>query len=152
MKTSWRCLEDVFIKTKDVFKTSSRRLHQDECLLGISRSSQPEVLLGKCVLKICSKFTGEHPRRSAISIKLQSNFIEITLRHGCSPVNLLNIFRTPFLKNTSRWLLLFIPSILIALNNHSRKKKNLALTFLKERFRLIQTIYSDRLIHRQAGL
>ena len=31
----------------------------------------------------CSKFTGEHPCRSAISIKLQSNFIEISLRHGC---------------------------------------------------------------------
>ena len=26
---------------------------------------------------------------------LQSNFIEIILRHGCSPVNLLHIFRTP---------------------------------------------------------
>ena len=30
----------------------------------------------------------------------KSNFIEIVLRHGCSPVNLLDIFRTPFLKNT----------------------------------------------------
>ena len=29
---------------------------------------------------------------------MPSNFIEIALRHGCSPVNLLNIFRTPFLK------------------------------------------------------
>ena len=28
---------------------------------------------------------------------LQSNFIEITLRPVCSPVNLLHIFRTPFL-------------------------------------------------------
>ena len=37
-----------------------------------------------------------------------SNFIEITLRHGCSPVNLLYIFRTPFLKNTSGWLLLLL--------------------------------------------
>ena len=27
--------------------------------------------------------------------------IEIVLRHWCSPVNLLHIFRTPFLKNTS---------------------------------------------------
>ena len=72
------------------------------------RSSRPEKFLGKVVLKICSKFTGEHPCRSAISIKLQSNFIEITLRHGCSPVNLLHIFRTPFLKNTSGWLLLII--------------------------------------------
>ena len=34
------------------------------------RSSHPEVFLGKGVLKICSKFTGEHPCRSAISIKL----------------------------------------------------------------------------------
>ena len=31
---------------------------------------------------------------------------EIALRHGCSPVNLLHIFRTPFLKNTSGRLLL----------------------------------------------
>ena len=60
-----------------------------------TRSSHPEVFLEKGVLEICSKFT-EHPCRSAISIKLQSNFIEITLQHGCcSPVNLLRIFRTP---------------------------------------------------------
>ena len=39
-----------------------------------NRSSHPEVFLWKGVLKICSKFTGEHPCRSAISIKLQSNF------------------------------------------------------------------------------
>ena len=41
-----------------------------------------------------------------ISIKLQSNFIETTVRHGSSPGNLLHIFRKPFLKNTSGWLLL----------------------------------------------
>ena len=63
-------------------------------------SSQLEVFLGKGVLKICSKFTGEHPCRNAISIKLLCNFIEITLRHGCCPVNLLHIFRTPFLRYT----------------------------------------------------
>ena len=33
------------------------------------------------------------------------NFIEITLRHGCSAVNLLHIFRTSFPGNTSGWLL-----------------------------------------------
>ena len=42
--------------------------------------------------KICSKVTGEHPCRSAISIKLRCNFIEITLWHGSSSVNLLHIF------------------------------------------------------------
>ena len=70
------------------------------------RSSPPEVFLVKGVLKICSKVTGEHPCRSVILIKFQSNFIEITLRDGCSPVNLLHIFRTHFSKNTSGWLLL----------------------------------------------
>ena len=68
------------------------------------------VPLRKGVLKICNNFTGEHPWLSMISIKLQSNFIEIALRHGCSPVNLLHIFRIPLLKNTSGWLLLNIPS------------------------------------------
>ena len=70
------------------------------------RSRPPGLYLGKSVLKICSKFTGEHPCRSVIPIKLLCNFIEITLRYGCSPVNLLHIFRTPFYKNTSGGLLL----------------------------------------------
>ena len=65
------------------------------------RSSHPEVFLVKGVLKICSKFAGEHPCESAISIKLQSNFIKITLWHWCSSVNFLLIFKTPFTKNTS---------------------------------------------------
>ena len=72
----------------------------------IPRSSEPDVFLLKGVLKICRKFTGEHPCRSAISIKSLCSFIEITLRHGCSRVNLLHIFETPFSKNTSRRLLL----------------------------------------------
>ena len=73
-----------------------------------ARSSRPEAFLEKDVLKICSKFTGEHPCPSVISIKLLYNFIEITLRHGYSLVNLLHIFRTPIFKNTSGGLLLFI--------------------------------------------
>ena len=40
------------------------------------------------------------------SIKLLCNFIEIALRHGCSLVNLLHIFRTPFSNNTSGRLFL----------------------------------------------
>ena len=72
------------------------------------RSSRTEVFLKKGVLKICSKCTGKHPCRSVISIKLQSNFIEITLRHGCCPVNLVHIFRTSFVKNISGWLLLSV--------------------------------------------
>ena len=74
-------------------------------LLKKNRSCRPEVFLGKGVLKICSKCTGEHLCRSAISVKLLCNFTEIELSHGCSPVNLSHIFRTPFLKNTSGRLL-----------------------------------------------
>ena len=75
----------------------------DFCFL-IWRSSPPDVFLGKAVLKICSKATGEHPYRSVISVKLKSNFFEITLRHGVSPLNLLHIHRTPFYENISRGL------------------------------------------------
>ena len=95
--------------TLATFCTASTLAEYESC-----RSSHPEVFPGKGVLKIC-KFTGEHPYRSVISIKLLSNFSEITLRpgcsqialrHGCSPVNLLHIFRTPFPENTSGQLLL----------------------------------------------
>ena len=69
------------------------------------RNSHPEAFLREGVLEICSKFTGKYPCRSVISIKLQSmpkcklqnNLVEIALRHGYCPVNLLHIFRTPFL-------------------------------------------------------
>ena len=64
----------------------------------LNRSSRLEVFLRKCVPKICGKFTEEHPWQSVISIKLQNNFIKITLCHGYSPVNLLQIFGTPFLR------------------------------------------------------
>ena len=72
-------------------------------VLNSYRSSHSEVFLGKGALKICSKFTGEHPCRSAISIKLLCNFIEIARRHGCSPINLLHNFRTPLSKTTHLW-------------------------------------------------
>ena len=70
------------------------------------RSSRPEVFLQKNPLKICNKF--KHPCRSAISIELLCNLIEIAPRHGCSPVNLLHIFKAPFSRNNSGRLLLYI--------------------------------------------
>ena len=66
----------------------------------LQKQPSESVFRRRC-LKICSKFTGEHPCQSAISIKLQSNFTEIALWHECSPVNLMHVFRTLFPKNTS---------------------------------------------------
>ena len=80
----------------------------------IYRSSHSKVFLGKGILKICSKFTGELPCRSVLC-----NFIEIALRHGCSLINLLHVFRTPFPKNTSGELLLNLSHF------NDRKKKRL---------------------------
>ena len=76
------------------------------CLLFSCKTSIVQKKLSRgdltiSVLKICSKFTAERPCRSAISIKLLCNFIEITLRHRHFHVNLLHIFRTSFTKNTS---------------------------------------------------
>ena len=63
---------------------------------------------------------------------MPSNFIAITLRHGCSPANLLHIFRTTFLKNTSGWLRI--------------KKETLALVFSYEFCEIFKnTFFTDHL-------
>ena len=62
--------------------------------------SPPKVFLEKGFLNTYSKFTGEHLYQSAVLVKLQSSFIEIALRYGCSAENLLYVFRTSFPKNT----------------------------------------------------
>ena len=85
------------------------------------------MFLRKGVPKICSKFTGEHPCRSKISIKLLSNFIEIALRHGCSPVNLLHVFKTPFPRNTSEWLLLKFVAYVSHISHIEIHYRNIAL-------------------------
>ena len=58
--------------------------------------------------KVLWKYAANLQENTHAKVQFQQsyNFIEIALRHGCSPVNLLHIFRTPFLKNTSGWLLL----------------------------------------------
>ena len=97
-----RCLQWYFLST-----AGTNYVELQNYLKGSTfRSSRREVLLKEGVLKLCSIFTGERTYRSVISIKLLSNFIEITLWHGCSPVHLLHIFRAPFSKNTSGRLLL----------------------------------------------
>ena len=107
------------------------------------------MFLGKGVLEICSKFTTKHPCRSVISnsIKLLCNCIEITLRHGCSPIKLLHIIKALFYKNTHEVLLrkmfgrVLNGSILSAENSlkviylirkqNFQKKKHFSLTLLQ---------------------
>ena len=61
-------------KTDSRSKMSWHKLQPSEELLRKAKeatvgSSNPEVFLEKGVLKICPKYIGEHPSRSAISIK-----------------------------------------------------------------------------------
>ena len=89
----------IFIKITIAFSSESYSSDQKFSYMPLQKQP-PKVFLGKGVLNICSKFTEEHPCRSAISIKCKA------LRHGCSPVNLLHIFRASFPNNTSGGLLL----------------------------------------------
>ena len=93
-----------FIEQIFIFANVKLILHIEYILSVVTRNR--EVFLRKGVLKLCSEFTGEHPGWSAISIKLLCNSPEITLRHGCSPVNLLHISIIPFPRNISEGLLL----------------------------------------------
>ena len=89
------------------------QLKNIENKLFTGRSSPPGLFLRKGVLKICSIFTGEHPCRNVISIKLQSNFIEVTLWHGCSPVNMLHIRRIPLEGCLWTGIALLLPLLLL---------------------------------------
>ena len=72
-------------------------LHAEHCLLGaflkdffqnsfdIENQSPRGVLPEDSVLRVGCKFSGAHPCLVAISIKLQSSFVEIALLHGCFP-------------------------------------------------------------------
>ena len=86
-KVFWKNVKPFF---SDKSVNSSKITLAEKNPIAVDENKQkyrPEVFLGKRVLKICSKFTGEHPCRSLISIKLRSNFIKMTLRHGRFPVN-----------------------------------------------------------------
>ena len=102
-----------FITLKELSKLKRKR----KAMAAKYRSSHPLVFLLKGVPKLCTKFTGEHTWRSAISIKLLSIFIEITRWQGCSPVNLQHNFRTPYPQNTlGGFLLKVVYHFVVAVN------------------------------------
>ena len=85
------------------------------CTSLIIKQIQILVFLRKGILKICSKFTV-----ALNKAKLLCNFIEITLRYRCSPVNLLHIFRTPFYKKTSGGLFLAVVCLIFSFDPDPR--------------------------------
>ena len=55
------------------------------------------VLRKPFILRTEKKYSNSFSYCFWFHVSLKSNFIEIALQHGYSPVNLLHIFRTPFL-------------------------------------------------------
>ena len=66
--------------------------HSTECLVTFPR------MFGNILRNIKSPYSPCSPHSVPLPVFL---VLYIALRHGCSPVNLRHIFRTPFLKNTS---------------------------------------------------
>ena len=64
----------------------------------------------KGVPKNSSKFTGKHLCQGLFfnEVAWSCNFIKKRLWHRCFPVNFDKFLRTPFLQNTSGWLLLWL--------------------------------------------
>ena len=76
------------------------------------RSSRPEMLCKKGVLRNFPKFTGKHLCQSLFLNKVPglkpSTLLKKRLWHRCFPVNFAKFLRTPFLTDHFRWLLLQI--------------------------------------------
>ena len=97
----WKNLKPLYLKKffsffgliskSDKFPQSPSKFYLD-----VHQKQPSRGVLRKRCSENMQKFTGEHQCRSAISIKLQSNVIQIALWHGGSPVNSLDIFRTRF--------------------------------------------------------
>ena len=92
------------------FLTQMRHLkciYSTRCgLQTIFRSSGPEVFCKKDVLRNFAKFLGKHLCQSLLFNKGTCNFIKKRLWHRCFSVNFAKIFKSFFLKEHLRCLLL----------------------------------------------
>ena len=104
------------IRSNSEWETYGNYLHDSELvIIETSRCFKKQPFRG-VLRKRCSENMQQMYMRAPTSkCDLLRNFIEIPLRHGCSSVNLLNIFRTPFPKNTPGGLLLYFDDIDICL-------------------------------------
>ena len=100
----WEISKNTFFK-EHLWTTASEYCESDlirpKAILKISFDRYWDKTWSECLLTTISSITPDNHYA-------KSDFIKITLRHRCSPVNLLHIFRTPFSKNTSGGLLLHI--------------------------------------------
>ena len=90
----------------------------------IQKQSSRGVLMNRCSKKV-QQIYRRTPMPKCDFSKVVSNFTEIALQHGCIPVNLPHISRTPFSRNTSGRLLLMIIS-----GNEKRSNSSIRIVFI----------------------
>ena len=98
--------EDGIIFNRKLNKANDNWVYLILEFFSLFQKKPPRSVLGKSCSENLQQIYRRSPMPKCDFNKAASNFIEITLWHGCSPVNLLHNFRTPFTKNTSGWLLL----------------------------------------------
>ena len=81
-----------YVKTSQYFYRKLYHFFSNAGKTGNVRSSRSELFLRKGVLKICSKFTGEH----------LATLLKKRLWHRCFPVDFAKFLKAPSLQNTSR--------------------------------------------------
>ena len=108
----------------------------------LNPSLQPaEAALQRCLRKRCSE---------NMQLIYTRTPVKITRRHGCSPVNLLDIFKTPFYKNAYGGLLLtLISHIFLVLFSHF-KAISREIRRLREAYK-ITTITND-VVHQSISI
>ena len=86
----------------DIFKlTDSEKPARKQNALNLNITRTNQVRYGERSLRdLGPEIWNNLPAHIKSAPKLQCNFIEITLQHGHSPVNLLHIFITSFTNNT----------------------------------------------------
>ena len=115
-----------YVMVLDILMTSN---HNSPCLQGLvwnqfgntdSEAAVQDVLKKRCCENMQQIYTRPTMQKCNFN-KVAHQLIEITLRHGYSPVHLLHIFRTPFPRNTSGWLLLQIIIYISKIENLRRQ-------------------------------
>ena len=114
--------ETIFVKFEFYFLHKFYFLHEKwRYVKTAGLKSNKAIISGKICMfavDVFSSFGYIFPVLLVVSVlfsqfsQLFCNFIEITLWHGCSPVNLPHIFRTSFPRNTSGccfWILYYLP-------------------------------------------
>ena len=102
-------------KTLNLSQKLRLKIYRIERLNGIheiQKQSLEVFYMQKGVLRNFTKFTGKHLCQSLFFNKVagprSATLLKKRLWHRCFPMNLAKFLRTPFLQNTSGWLLLKI--------------------------------------------